>query len=71
LGFRDDMITHHKGDIDRMKESIRWMEDGTEQFGEVSSSGELVSLNKEMIAHYRRTIEMLEDVVARLEAKEY
>ncbi|TIT96238.1 MAG: hypothetical protein E5W43_22525 [Mesorhizobium sp.] len=68
---REEAIKRHKADIERMRESIEWMEAGNEEIGERSPSGKLISLNAETIDYYKRTIETLERVIATLEAKNY
>jgi hypothetical protein len=71
MGWREDIIDRHRGEIARMRESVEWLKTGTSQVGEVSSSGKLASLNEELIAHYQRTIDALELVVASLEAENF
>lgn len=71
MSWREDMIERHKADIEWMRESIKLMEAGREEIGQVSASGEITNLNEGVIAHYLHTIKMLESVIATLEAKDY
>ncbi len=71
MGWREDMIERYRSDIAQMSESIDMMEDGLAKIGEVAPSGKVTDMSADLIAHYRRTISMLEDVIAKLESKDY
>ncbi|WP_192177395.1 hypothetical protein [Mesorhizobium amorphae] len=71
MGWREDMISHHKDEIEYMQASIRLMRAGTATIGKAFPSGRLTSLNDDVISHYERTIEALQKMVTSLEAKDY
>ena len=69
MTWSEQMIAHHKDEIEHMRQSIEWMESGKMDVGEVDSGGRMTSLKDESIASYKRIIAELENVVARMEAK--
>jgi hypothetical protein len=53
-----------------MEASIEMLESGAAEIGEVSATGKITDYTVNTVAHYKRTIESLQKLIASLEARD-